>query len=209
MVAGIAIMSNVSAQNATKATAGNYRDRLSFGAKVGFNYSNVYDRQGEEFVADPKFGLAVGGFVAIPLVKYLSFQPELLFSQKGFEGKGKLLGSTYNYKRTTSYLDIPLLIAIRPSEKVSIVLGPQYSFLLKEKNEFTSAIINSQQEKEFENDNVRKNMLGFTGGLDLNFDHIVVGLRAGWDLQKNNGDGTSTTPRYKNSWYQATIGFRF
>jgi hypothetical protein len=34
--------------------------------------------------------------------------------------------------------------------------------------------------------------------------NIVIGARAGWDLLNNKGDGTSTTPRYKNMWYQAT-----
>jgi hypothetical protein len=34
-------------------------------------------------------------------------------------------------------------------------------------------------------------------------------LRGSWDLKNNNGDGTSTTPRYKNVWYQATVGYRF
>jgi len=30
----------------------------------------------------------------------------------------------------------------------------------------------------------------------------------GWDLMKNNGDGTKTTPRYKNVWAQVSVGFR-
>ena len=29
------------------------------------------------------------------------------------------------------------------------------------------------------------------------------------DIQNNNGDGTSTTPRYKNVWFQGTLGFKF
>jgi hypothetical protein len=37
----------------------------------------------------------------------------------------------------------------------------------------------------------------------------VIGARVGWDLMQNNGDGSSSTIRYKNVWYQATIGFRF
>ena len=32
--------------------------------------------------------------------------------------------------------------------------------------------------------------------------------KAGWDVQNNHGDDTSTTPTYRNAWYQATIGFR-
>jgi len=44
--------------------------------------------------------------------------------------------------------------------------------------------------------------------MDINLNNIVIGARAGWDLFNNNGDGTSTTPRYKNVWAQATVGIR-
>jgi hypothetical protein len=49
--------------------------------------------------------------------------------------------------------------------------------------------------------------LGFIGGVDVNVGKVIIGARAGWDIQNNNGDGTSTNPRYKNAWTQATIGF--
>ena len=55
----------------------------------------------------------------------------------------------------------------------------------------------------------KKSVLCFLGGIDINLDQFVLSARAGWDLQNNNGDGTSTNPRYKNVWYQATIGFKF
>ena len=70
------------------------REKLSFGIKAGANYSNVYDSEGEDFVADAKFGLAVGGFVSIPLGKFIGVQPEILFSQKGFKSSGTYFGST-------------------------------------------------------------------------------------------------------------------
>jgi len=47
------------------------------------------------------------------------------------------------------------------------------------------------------------------GGADVNFKHFVLGVRAGCDIMNNNGDGSSTTPRYKNVWYQVTIGYSF
>jgi hypothetical protein len=52
-------------------------------------------------------------------------------------------------------------------------------------------------------------MLCLTGGFDITMKHIVLSARAGWDLQENHSDGTSSTPRYKNVWYQGTIGYRF
>lgn len=183
---------------------------LTFGVKAGLNLSNVYDNQGENFVATGKFGFAGGGFVTIPLNEYFAVQPEVLFSQKGFKGTGTLLGSNYNYERTTNFLDVPILVAFRPIKFVTIVFGPQFSFLMSEKNTFNSAFVNTLQEQQFTNDNIRKNIFGLTGGADLNVtDNAVIGLRAGWDLQQNNGDGTSTTPRYKNVWYQLSAGYRF
>ncbi len=186
-----------------------FRDKFTFGLKAGLNYSNVYDSKGEQFNADPKFGLAAGAFIAIPFGKYFGIQPEVLISQKGFRASGVILGNTYKFTRTTTYLDIPLLFAIKPSEFITLLAGPQYSYLLKQSDVFANASTSIEQETEFVNDNVRKNTFGVTGGIDINLKHIVLGARAGWDVTNNNGDGTSTTPRYKNAWYQATIGYRF
>ena len=185
------------------------RDNLHFGLKVGTNLSNVYDTQGQNFVADSKFGLAGGVFVSIPLGKVIGIQPEILYSEKGFKSTGTLLGSTYSLDRSTSFIDIPLLLAIKPISLITIVAGPQFSFLLNDKNTFNNGTATVEQRKLFESDNIRKNLLSFTGGADVNLSNFVIGLRANYDTQNNNGDGTSTTPRYKNAWYQATVGIRF
>ena len=186
-----------------------HRKQLMFGLKAGLNHSNVYDAQGEAFIANAKFGFVGGGFLSIPIGKYLGVQPEILYSQKGFEGRGVLLGSSYELTRTTSYLDVPLLISLKPTRFVTLLAGPQFSYLLRQRDVFSNTSTTIQQQQEFKNDNIRKNILCFLGGIDLTFDHLVLGARAGWDLTRNNGDGTSTTPRYKNVWLQGTVGFRF
>lgn len=183
--------------------------QISIGAKVGVNLSNVYNSSDKTMQADPKIGLAFGGFLSVPIGEFLGIQPEVLFSQKGFQGSGSFLGSNYNYSKTTNYIDIPILLAIKPSKLFTLLVGPQYSYLLSQKYVFNSAIINTQQEEQFNNDNVRKNTLCVTGGADINLANIVLGARVGFDVFNNNGDGTTTTPQYKNVWYQATIGFRF
>jgi len=190
-------------------TSTDKRDELSFGAKLGTNFSNVYDSEGEDFVADGKFGLAGGVFVSIPLGKFIGVQPEILYSQKGFKSTGTFLGTQYKTTRTTDYIDVPLFLAVKPIEYVTLLFGPQYSYLLKQKDEFTGGSLSSVQEQEFENDDIRKNTFSLIGGVDINVDNLVLGIRGGWDLKNNNGDGTSTTPRYKNMWYQATVGYRF
>lgn len=185
------------------------REKLTFGIKVGANLSNVYDSQGAEFTADPKLGLATGVFVGIPIGKYFGIQPEVLFSQKGFKAKGAVLGVDYNMTRTTSYIDVPIFVAIKPFDFLTILAGPQYSFLLSQNDELSTPLGVTDYRTEFKNENIRKNTFCFTGGADINISNLVLGARAGWDVLNNNGDGTSTTPRYKNMWYQATVGFRF
>ncbi|MCX6210611.1 MAG: porin family protein [Bacteroidetes bacterium] len=182
------------------------KTNLKIGFKAGANYSNVFDSKTDQFNADAKFGLAIGGFVSIPFAQYFAFQPEVLFSQKGFKGSGTILGSPYQFTRTTNYIDIPLLLAIKPSQTFSLVVGPQFGFLLKQTDEFTTTSTSTAQQQEFNNDNIRKNILSVLTGFDITGKQMVFSARVGWDVQNNNGDGTSSTPRYKNVWYQATIG---
>lgn len=193
------------AQDKTIDTRGNF----NMGLKAGANYSNVYDEQGEDFSADSKFGFAGGVFLQIPIGKVVGFHPEILFSQKGFRAEGSLLGSNYGLTRTTNFIDIPLMLAIKPTSGLTIVAGPQFSYLMRRKDEFRSSLGTVEQITEFENENIRKNLLGFVAGLDVNLNSVVIGARVGWDLSQNNGDGTSQTPRYKNTWVQATLGYRF
>lgn len=185
------------------------REELKFGLKGGLTMSNVYDSDGEEFDSDAKFGYTAGLNLELPLGKFLGLHPEVLVTQKGFKGSGSILGAEYSYKRTTTYLEVPVLIAFKPTDLFSIVAGPQFAYLLEEKNEFDSSPFSYDQEEQFEQDDIRKNLLGFVGGVNLNFEHFTVGGRIGFDFQKNRGDGSSETPRYKNIWGQLTVGYRF
>jgi len=199
----------ISVTNSNAQATTDNREVLSFGFKVGTNYSNVYDEQGNDFVADSKFGLAAGGFVAIPFGKFIGIQPEILFSQKGFKSSGTYLGSTYSMTRTTDFIDVPLLFAVKPIAQLTLLFGPQFSYLLEQRDEFTGGTISSTQQQEFDNNDITKNIMALTGGADINVDSFVLGMRAGWDIKTNEGDGNSSTPRYKNMWYQATVGYRF
>lgn len=185
------------------------RNLLTFGVKAGMNYSNVWDTKGEDFRADPKAGFAGGLFLGFPIGTYLGFQPEILISQKGFQASGSFLGLPYSFTRTTTYLDVPLQIQFKPIEYFTFVAGPQYSYLMHTKNVYTVGNTTSEQEEEFDNENIRKNILGFVLGADINISHFVLAGRVGWDFQTNNGDGTSSTPRYKNRWLQVAIGYKF
>ena len=185
------------------------RDQLIFGLKAGVNYSNVYDEHGQDFQADGKAGFAGGAFLSIPIGTYLGVQPEVMVSQKGFQGSGSFFTTPYTYSNTTTFIDLPVLVAFKPSPYVTLLAGPQYSFLVNERRNFNSEFYTFEEFQENEIDNVRKNILGFQLGADFNINHVVISPRAGWDFQTNHGDGTSSTPRYKNQWLQLTLGYRF
>jgi|ERR1700757_441988 len=184
------------------------RTKLIIGAKAGGNLSDVYDSRGENFKANPKLGFAGGGFIGIPFGKYVGFQPEVLFSQKGYQSTGTMLGGTYTDTRTTSYLDIPLQIQFKPAEFITFLGGVQYSYLLHQKDVFVFGANSTAQDQQFKNDNVRKNIFGAVFGIDINVDHFILSGKGCWDLQNNVGNGSSYTPRYKNIWFQITVGFR-
>lgn len=185
-----------------------FRSRTTVGLKAGLNISNVYDVETDDFEADAKVGFAGGGFITVPVGRLLAIQPEILYSQKGFSASGSFFGSNYNITRTLNYLDIPIFISVRPSKFLSIMAGPQFSYLMSRNDRFTNNSFTSVTEQNFANDDIRRNTVCFVGGFDINSNRIVIGGRIGWDLFNNLGNGDSNYPRYKNVWGQATLGFR-
>lgn len=185
------------------------REKFQIGVKAGINVSNIYDTKGDNYTADPKVGFVGGGFLAIPIGKYLGVQPEVLYSQKGIRQSGSFLGIDYTMERTLGFLDIPIYLQLKPVPQLTLLFGPQYCFLLHSRDKFTAGTYTNDQQQDFKNDNIRKNIFGVATGFDINLSKFVIGARGAWDLQNNKGDGTSSNPRYKNVWFQLTAGFKF
>jgi hypothetical protein len=51
--------------------------------------------------------------------------------------------------------------------------------------------------------------LGGVIGLEAAAGPVIFDLRYSLDFQKNNGDGSSTVPNYKNQVIALSAGFRF
>lgn len=202
----IAFSTSVMAQDADKK---DLREELKFGMRAGGNVSNVWDESDNDFQANSKLGFAGGAYLSIPLGKYVGVQPSMIFSQKGFQEQGSFLGSDFTFTRTTNYLDIPVLFEFKPTPKLTLVAGPQYSFLMSKQDDFVSNSLSVSDFERYENENIRKNTLGALVGFDINVNQWVISPRAGWDLQSNNGDGTASSLRYKNQWVQLAVGYTF
>ncbi|AWA30435.1 PorT family protein [Flavobacterium magnum] len=199
---------NANAQETTATVADN-REAIRFGVKAGINLSNVYDDNDNDFVADSKVGFAGGAFLTIPIGQVLGFQPEVMYSEKGFKVTGSFLGSDYEYKRTNTYIDIPLQLQFKASPVFSILAGPQFSYLIQTKNNFNDGQFTNEQEADINGENYKKNIFGFTVGADLNFDNFVISARGAWDISKTDSDGGSSNINYKNQVLQLAVGYAF
>jgi hypothetical protein len=202
-------VSRVSAQDNSNSGFGmgdDPRDVPSLGFRVGINASNIYDTKGDNFDYKSKVGLAAGAFLSLPLGKYIGLQPEVIYSQKGYKGSGSALSISYDYTRKADYIDVPLQLQIKPVRFVTLLVGPQYSFLIHKEFKLDSDLGGGSSSSDVDNDNIRKNILGLSIGADINLDRFVLSGRTAWDLQNNKGDGTSSSPRYRNFILQLTLG---
>jgi hypothetical protein len=194
-----------------KAQLGDDRESVHFGIKAGINMANAVSGSGPDFSSKNRNGFVGGGFVSIPIGKYLGIQPELLFSQKGTNAQGTINGEAYTFKRTTNSIDIPVLFQVKPIPHLAIVAGPQLSFLMSQKDTYTADGDRITIEQQFKNQDLRKANVGVTGGVDVWILKILLSGRVGCDLMKNTTGKSpqSDAPSYKNFWGQVTLGLRF
>jgi hypothetical protein len=187
------------------------RTGVRLGLRGGINSSNM-KKSGStniDFSTGAKTGFNAALFLEIPIIPEISIQPELQYSQKGYKAKGTYSSAPYEYKQTTNFIEIPLLAKFKPTQNFGLIIGPQFSFLTSTKTKVTVANASHENLVKNDNDNLRKNILGGVIGLEATSGPVVFDLRYSLDFQKNNGDGTSTTPSYKNQVIGLSVGFRF
>jgi len=182
-----------------------FRTKCQIGLKAGTNYSKADDINNHKFKTNSKFGFVCGGYISIPINKSIGLQPELQYSQKGFDVTKSIMGKSFQFTRTTSFIDIPLMFAIKLNQFITVAIGPQYSYLIKQKDTFSDSTSNF----DMEHDKSRKSLLCFIDEVDLNMRQFIISLRSGWDLMKNIKNGSETNLQYKNVWYQITFGYTF
>ncbi|RAJ34422.1 porin family protein [Pedobacter cryoconitis] len=190
------------------ATAASAQDRIKFGVKAGLNLSDIIKGDGNNnFDTKVKTGFNAGVTVEIPLIAGLAFTPEVLYSQKGY----KLTSSLGEFRQTTSFIDVPILASFRLGSSFNIVAGPQVSFLLSTKNKFDNGFGTVEQTNvENDSDRFKKSLVGGLIGFryDVN-DKFDIHGRYALDFQKNNENGTSSTPEFRNQVFSVGVGIKF
>lgn len=191
--------------------------QAGFGLKGGINYSNIAGDLGDEDIYENKIGFNGGIQVNLPITGdgFLSLQPELLYSQKGYQYRDEkftILGIERERKGKVNYnyLDLPVLLKVNAGG-LYFEGGPQLSYLLGIRDN-TEEKVGSSDWKEttvVEKDQLAELEIGYAAGLGFQATNgISLGVRYNGGinkLAKDNGNDELTNAR--NSVFQLQVGF--
>ena len=211
---------------ATDAISSAQAQDIRFGLRAGANYSNLSGNIKNEDTYNNKVGFLGGVMLNVPLLAddLLSIQPEILYSQKGFENKPTEFSSVLGKQKREgnvnyNYIDVPLLLKFKALGFVAEA-GPQYSYLLSSNNETkttTTPTVGSPTVSETKDKNdvsgLNRNELGYlagvgyeaTNGLSLNLRY--TGAFSDFVKSDNSTYFNGDLKNARHSAFQLSLGY--
>lgn len=172
--------------------------QIRFGIRAGANASNISFKNLPN--KSEKFGFHAGVFTEIPILPdFMTLQPELSYSVKGTTFKPLNTKQTLNM----NYVDFFLPVAFKLS-MFDLQVGPFASYLTS-KPDYTYYADNKVFVDAF-----KKFDFGLTGGLSVNFNKFIVGVRYNqgfMDITKDNARAILGSG--KNAVGQVSLGYKF
>jgi opacity protein-like surface antigen len=179
-----------------------YRPRV--GIEGGLSIANTVDSYDERFSTASILGFNAGITADIPLAYPLSFEPEVLFSQKGYQAST----TDGTFTQRNDYIDIPLLAKFRLVRGFNFLIGPQINIPVYSTTTFNSGF-NTSSESYYTNSSNKSYVAGAVGfSIDLN-PNVDIHARYLIDLSSNTEDPNSPLPNYRNQVWQFGIGIKF
>ncbi|SFQ77157.1 porin family protein [Hymenobacter arizonensis] len=213
---------------ATAAISSAQAQDVRLGLRAGANYSNLAGNVKNENTFNNKVGFLGGVMVNIPVLAdgFLSVQPEVLYSQKGFENKPTeytgLLGAKQKREGNVNYnyIDVPLLLKINAGGFIAEA-GPQYSYLLgandETKTTTTPALGGSPTTTESQNkrdvSGLNRNELGYVAGVGyqansgLSLSLRYTGAFSDFVKSDNNTYFNGDLKNARHSAFQLSLGY--
>lgn len=117
----------------------NQRQKTTGGIKGGYNLAAVsFDGDAE---TDQRHGFHLGVYGESFVSQNISIQPELLYSQQGYELKDS--GGTLTQK--IDYINLPVMLKLYPTSNFFLEAGPQIGLSIYEKHEYDGFISSSEK----------------------------------------------------------------
>lgn len=128
----LCIITTINAQN-------NPTPRSYVGIKGGYNLAAVsFDGEGE---TDQRHGFHIGVYGESFISENFSIQPELLYSQQGYE----IADSNGTFTQKLDYINLPLMLKAYPSKNFFLEAGPQIGLAISHKEEYDGLFSSSQE----------------------------------------------------------------
>jgi hypothetical protein len=170
--------------------------QVKFGAKAGVNVATLTEPDGASF--GTKVGFFVGGNVNFSFSEIIGLQPELVFSTQGTKEDD----ASINF----NYLNIPVLLDIKPFANFSILVGPQIGINVYKGSKLGDESISGS---DFEDAFGKVNTIDFAAALGAQYaigGHFVISARYNLGLTKTLKDAEEGCA---NSVFQFGVGWTF
>ncbi len=145
---------------------------VNHGIKGGLTTSNLYIDIDDLDDENARTGFHVGVYSQYVLGG-VGIQPEVLFTTKGSEAEFTgIIDQSVSFNM--SYIDVPVLLTLRPFPFIEIHAGPYAGFLVHTNIQFEGTI---EGETELDRDHFRTVDLGLSGGVAFNLAAVQIGAR--------------------------------
>lgn len=175
---------------------------VSFGLRGGLNFANLNNVDD----TDSRTGFMAGVYanISIPLSP-ISIQPEVLYTQKGFDASGTVFGQDINTTTKLDYIEIPVLakFSFAPGPVTPhVYFGPYLGFNINAEVEAESG---GQSGSENIKDSVKDTDFGVVVGGSIDISKFNFGVRYGAGLTKVAEDDSDG----KNGVFTIVAGINF
>ena len=161
------------------------------GIKGGYNLAAVsFDGDGE---TEQRHGFHIGVYGESFISESFSIQPELMYSQQGYE----ITNSSGTFTQKLDYINLPLMLKAYPSKNFFLEAGPQIGLAVSHKEEYDGLFSGSQ---EYDPNNFDWGM-NFGGGFKTD-SGISLGVRYHLGLGDLYDEGKA-----QNRVFQFSLGF--
>ncbi|MFY7811077.1 MAG: porin family protein [Flavobacterium sp.] len=185
------------------------KEATKYGVKAGLNLSTVSIERSVSSEINNLAGLHIGFFAHVPLGSKVSFQPELLYSMKGF--KENFSGGSTKYDATikANYLSIPLMFQYNFIDKFYAEAGLQGDVLLSANAKETYTYYdNSTKTTDVD---VKKVYNSFIFGLNIGAGYQITNQLSAnirYHFGLSNADDIDNV-NFKNRVLQIGLGYSF
>jgi Outer membrane protein beta-barrel domain len=153
-----------------------YAQKFHFGILAGINMSNIHITQNTtSFFKNPVYKpisfFSLNGFLSLRTNTNWGISIEPGFIQKGANRGYITMYDPFEEKITFSYIQLPVLYDLYFTKKISLSIGPEFSYLVKSQEKNSDRTINTYDQR-------KKIEIAGIVGLDYNvFKYVDIGFR--------------------------------